>query len=154
YTPSRGMLEHLRLRNSICAVPGCTRGSSWASEADHIEEDDHGAPERGGLTEIEDLHLLCWQHHRATTAGPLDAPRLPRRPRPAGRGGHPGRPGTGRTCSSTTTPTSPAPPRPRSCWTPGPATRHGPRPGVAPSSVGRTHRPRRSEGRRRVGRGN
>src|SRR5699024_8449486 len=61
YTPSRGMLEHLRLRTSICAVPGCTRGSSWASEADHIEEYDHGAPERGGLTEIENLHLLCWQ---------------------------------------------------------------------------------------------
>ncbi|MBB5831460.1 HNH endonuclease signature motif containing protein [Brachybacterium aquaticum] len=78
YTPSRGMLEHLRLRNATCAVPGCTRPISWASEADHIEEYDHGHPERGGLTEIENLHLLCWQHHRAKTAGHLDPVRLPR----------------------------------------------------------------------------
>ena len=37
YPPTRAMLEHLRLRNATCAVPGCTRGTSWASEADHIE---------------------------------------------------------------------------------------------------------------------
>ena len=77
YTPTRAMLEHLRLRNTTCAVPGCTRGTSWASEADHIEEYDHGDPERGGLTEIENLHLLCWQHHRAKTAGLIDPTRLP-----------------------------------------------------------------------------
>lgn len=80
YPPTRAMLEHLRLRNTTCAVPGCTRGTSWASEADHIEEYDHGDPERGGLTEIENLHLLCWQHHRAKTAGLLDPIRLPTTP--------------------------------------------------------------------------
>ena len=44
--------------SSICACatpparsPGCTRPTSWASEADHIEEYDHGDPERGGLAE-------------------------------------------------------------------------------------------------------
>ena len=85
YTPTRAMLEHLRLRNTTCAVPGCTRGTSWASEADHIEEYDHGDPEHGGLTEIGNLHLLCWQHHRAKTAGLLDPTRLPCTPGLPGR---------------------------------------------------------------------
>lgn len=85
YTPTRAMLEHLRLRNTTCAVPGCTRSTSWASEADHIEEYDHGDPERGGLTEIENLHLLCWQHHRAKTRGLLDPTRLPCTPGLPGR---------------------------------------------------------------------
>ena len=85
YTPTRAMLEHLRLRNTTCAVPGCTRPISWASEADHIEEYDHGDPEHGGLTEIENLHLLCWQHHRAKTAGLIDPTRLPCTPGLPGR---------------------------------------------------------------------
>lgn len=85
YAPTRAMLEHLRLRNSTCALPGCTRPTSWASEADHIEEYQHGNPEHGGLTEIENLHLLCWQHHRAKTAGLVDPTRLPCTPGLPGR---------------------------------------------------------------------
>ena len=85
YAPSRAMLEHLRLRNSSCAVPGCARPVSWASEADHIEEYDHEHPERGGLTEIENLHLLCWQHHLLKTLGLLDPTRLPCTPGLPGR---------------------------------------------------------------------
>ncbi len=85
YTPTRAMLEHLRLRNATCAVPGCTRPSSWASECDHIEEYDHEDPHSGGLTEIENLHLLCWQHHLAKTLGHLDPVRLPRTPGLPGR---------------------------------------------------------------------
>jgi len=85
YAPTRAMLEHLRLRNTTCALPGCTRSTSWASESDHIEEYDHGDPEHGGLTEIENLHLLCWQHHRAKTAGLLDPTRLPCTPGLPGR---------------------------------------------------------------------
>lgn len=77
YHPDRSMLEHLRLRNATCAVPGCTRSTSWASEADHIEEYDHVDPTRGGLTEIENLHLLCWRHHVQKTQGLLDPDRLP-----------------------------------------------------------------------------
>ena len=77
YTPSAAMLEHLRLRNGTCAVPGCTRPTSWASEADHIEEFDHDRPEGGGRTALENLHLLCWQHHQDKTAGLLDPTRLP-----------------------------------------------------------------------------
>ena len=85
YTPTRAMLEHLRLRSSSCAVPGCTRPVSWASEADHIQEYCHEDPEHGGLTELENLHLLCWQHHRAKTAGLIDPTRLPTTPGMPGR---------------------------------------------------------------------
>src|SRR5690606_7442352 len=67
-----------------CAVPTCTRPLSWASECDHIQEYDHAHPERGGLTEIQNLHLLCWQHHQEKTAGHLDPRRLPASPRAPG----------------------------------------------------------------------
>jgi hypothetical protein len=77
YSPTPAMLQHLRLRNGTCAVPGCTRPASWASEADHIEEFDHAHPERGGRTELENIHLLCWQHHQDKTAGLLDPTRIP-----------------------------------------------------------------------------
>ncbi len=77
YTPSPAMLEHLRLRQATCAVPGCDRPASSASECDHIQEFDHRDPARGGRTEIENLHLLCWQHHAEKTAGRLDPERLP-----------------------------------------------------------------------------
>lgn len=85
YTPSPAMLEHLRLRNATCAVPGCTRPTSWASECDHIEEFDHADPAHGGHTEIENLHLLCWRHHQDKTAGLLDPTRLPTGEREPGR---------------------------------------------------------------------
>lgn len=76
-TPTPAMLEHLRLRNGQCAVPGCTRPTSWASECDHIEECLRGTPGEGGATEVENLHLLCWQHHLDKTNGLLDPTRLP-----------------------------------------------------------------------------
>lgn len=87
-TPTPAMLEHLRLRGATCAVPGCTRRTSWASEADHIEEFDRSGLGAGGLTELENLHLLCWAHHQDKTDGRLDPQRLhgPRlRPRPRSR---------------------------------------------------------------------
>ncbi|UYG16648.1 HNH endonuclease [Brachybacterium huguangmaarense] len=77
YQPTRGMLEHLRHRHGTCAVPGCARPTSQAAECDHIIEYDHTDPGRGGLTAIENLHLLCWQHHLAKTLGRLDPTRLP-----------------------------------------------------------------------------
>lgn len=77
YRPSKPMLEHLRLRHATCAVPGCTRASSWATECDHIQEYDHTNPEQGGQTEVENLHLLCWMHHRLKTTGLLDPIRHP-----------------------------------------------------------------------------
>lgn len=85
YQPTPAMLEHLRLRNATCAVPGCTRPASWASECDHIEEFDHENPAQGGRTELENLHMLCWQHHQDKTAGLLDPTRIPTGTREAGR---------------------------------------------------------------------
>ena len=74
YTATPDMLEHLRLRNPVCAVPGCSRpvgGTGHGAEMDHIIEFDHRDPERGGSTEIDNTHLLCWQHHRHKTSGHL-----------------------------------------------------------------------------------
>ena len=85
YVPTAAMLEHLRLRQGMCAVPGCTRPTSWASECDHIEECRRGTEDAGGLTEIENLHLLCWQHHLDKTNGLLDPTRLPTAPTEPGR---------------------------------------------------------------------
>ena len=72
YTARPDMLEHLRLRNPTCAVPGCTRPTSFASEMDHIQEFDHQHPASGGPTSIENTHLLCWVHHKLKTAGLID----------------------------------------------------------------------------------
>src|SRR5699024_10479457 len=85
YQPTAAMLEHLRLRHSMCAVPGCTRPTSWASECDHIVEWLRGTEGEGALIEIENLHLLCWQHHLDKTNGLLDPTRLPTTPTQPGR---------------------------------------------------------------------
>jgi hypothetical protein len=76
YRPSRAMLTHLRLRGPECSVPGCARPSCREAEADHIEEFDHDHPEKGGSTELENLHLLCWSHHQVKTARDIDPVRL------------------------------------------------------------------------------
>lgn len=77
YRPATGMLEHLRLQHPVCAVPGCTRPTLDASEADHIQEYDHADPENGGATCVENLHLLCFTHHRLKTEGLIDPVRGP-----------------------------------------------------------------------------
>ena len=71
YVPTPEMLEYLRLTFPVCAVPGCTRPTSWASQIDHIQEYHHTHPETGGTTEIPNLHPLCWRHHQMKTAGLL-----------------------------------------------------------------------------------
>lgn len=76
YSPTPAMLEFLRMKNTTCAVPGCTRLSSWASEADHIIEFDHDDPHQGGKTEVENLHLLCWRHHQIKTLRIIDPVRI------------------------------------------------------------------------------
>ena len=77
YRPTPAMREHLRLRGAQCAVPGCVRAVTWASETDHIEEFDHRFPAEGGRTEIENLHHLCPAHHAMKTAGRIDPVRRP-----------------------------------------------------------------------------
>lgn len=87
YTPTPSMLEHLRLRNAVCAVPGCARGVRHGAEADHIEEFDPADPASGGRTEVENLHLLCRRHHQMKTARALDPRRMvPDDPRGSPRG--------------------------------------------------------------------
>ncbi|WP_010535008.1 HNH endonuclease signature motif containing protein [Brachybacterium squillarum] len=77
YRPTPAMLEHLRLRDAVCAVPECGRPVRHGTEADHIEEFDHRDPDRGGRTEVENLHLLCRRHHQRKTEGALDPRRVP-----------------------------------------------------------------------------
>jgi hypothetical protein len=76
YSPSAPMVEHLRQRNPFCAVPGCGNTTAVASEVDHIIEYDHAHPEKGGQTEIGNLHILCWRHHQLKTMGLLDPIRI------------------------------------------------------------------------------
>ncbi|MFC0672497.1 HNH endonuclease signature motif containing protein [Brachybacterium hainanense] len=71
YRPTAAMQEHLRLRHPRCAVPGCERCSSFASQCDHIEEFLDGGP-----TDIENLHWLCEHHHQQKTEGLLDPTRV------------------------------------------------------------------------------
>ncbi|WP_422117605.1 HNH endonuclease [Brachybacterium sp. UNK5269] len=77
YRPTAAMVEHLRLLNPRCAVPGCTKTTADDAENDHIEEFDHECPARGGPTEIENLHRLDWHHHDLKTARRLDPHRHP-----------------------------------------------------------------------------
>lgn len=89
YSPDHPTLEHLRLRNPTCALPGCVRPTSTCSEADHIIEFDHEHPEQGGPTSIENLHLLCWRHHQMKTMGLLDPVREDLDPPPSPDGASP-----------------------------------------------------------------
>lgn len=77
YRPPAAMLEHLRMENPVCAVPGCTRASTSRAEADHIQEYDHTDPANGGPTCVSNLHLLCFTHHRLKTLGMIDPVRGP-----------------------------------------------------------------------------
>ncbi|GAA1315008.1 DUF222 domain-containing protein [Brachybacterium tyrofermentans] len=75
YRPTAEMVEHLRLRDPVCAVPSCTRSTSSDAENDHIEEFDHVHPERGGPTSIANLHRLHWGHHDDKTRRRIDPER-------------------------------------------------------------------------------
>lgn len=77
YRPSAAMIEHLRLIDPVCAVPGCDRTVLHVGEWDHIEEFDHLDPAAGGPTSPENLHGLCRSHHRMKTDGALDPQRSP-----------------------------------------------------------------------------
>lgn len=77
YRPSPEMVEHLRLQNPRCAVPGCPRPTTDDAENDHIEEFDHVHPSRGGPTSLDNLHRLHWGHHDLKTARRIDPTREP-----------------------------------------------------------------------------
>ncbi|MGP9538560.1 HNH endonuclease [Brachybacterium sp. AOP43-C2-M15] len=77
YRPTPEMVEHLRLQDPRCAVPGCSRSTTDDAENDHIEEFDHVHPARGGPTSIDNLHRLHWGHHDLKTARRVDPVREP-----------------------------------------------------------------------------
>jgi 5-methylcytosine-specific restriction endonuclease McrA len=57
-TISAALWKALVVRDQHCQHPGCDRIPSYC-QAHHVE---HWA--RGGRTRLENLQLLCWQHHR------------------------------------------------------------------------------------------
>ena len=77
YRPTAAMIEHLRLLNLRCAVPGCPKTTTDDAENDHIEEFDHEHPARGGPTSVENLHRMHWHHHDLKTARHIDPQRHP-----------------------------------------------------------------------------
>ena len=53
----------LTVRDGGCVFPGCDRPQSWC-EAHHLRHWLHGGP-----TDLDNLALLCWTHHRAVHEG-------------------------------------------------------------------------------------
>jgi hypothetical protein len=61
----------LVVRDGGCAFPGCDRPQSWC-EAHHLRHWAHGGP-----TDLANLTLLCWAHHRAVHEGGWQLQRAP-----------------------------------------------------------------------------
>jgi hypothetical protein len=57
-TVSNALWTALIVRDGHCTEPGCTLGPAHC-EAHHIWHWEHGGP-----TDLENLVLLCWYHHR------------------------------------------------------------------------------------------
>src|SRR5579862_4208068 len=55
---SDALWRALVVRDRHCQWPDCERPAGWC-EAHHIQYWEHGGP-----TDLENLKLLCWQHHR------------------------------------------------------------------------------------------
>jgi 5-methylcytosine-specific restriction endonuclease McrA len=63
----------LVVRDRGCTYPGCDRGPQW-TDAHHVR---HWAD--GGSTSLDNLVLLCRQHHRAVHEGHAAVPHAPPR---------------------------------------------------------------------------
>ena len=61
----------LVVRDGGCAFPGCDRPQGWC-EAHHLRHWAHGGP-----TDLANLALLCWAHHRAVHEGGWQLQREP-----------------------------------------------------------------------------
>jgi Domain of unknown function (DUF222)/HNH endonuclease len=62
-TVSPAQRNALIVRDGGCAFPGCQRPQGWC-EAHHLRHWAHGGP-----TDLANLALLCWTHHRAVHEG-------------------------------------------------------------------------------------
>jgi 5-methylcytosine-specific restriction protein A len=58
-TISSALWKALVVRDRHCRAPGCDRPPGWC-EGHHIWPWEHGGP-----TDLDNLQLLCWHHHRA-----------------------------------------------------------------------------------------
>lgn len=63
YAPTAAMRRFLTLRDATCRFPGCDKPAA-ATEADHTTE-----WQDGGTTEVNNLALLCPEHHRLKSLG-------------------------------------------------------------------------------------
>jgi Domain of unknown function (DUF222)/HNH endonuclease len=70
-TVSPAQRNALIVRDGGCAFPGCDRPQSWC-EAHHLRHWAHGGP-----TDLGNLVLLCWAHHRAVHEGGWRLQRAP-----------------------------------------------------------------------------
>jgi hypothetical protein len=91
-TVTAGQLVALRVRDGGCVYPGCARTAAFC-DAHHVI---HWA--QGGVTDLDNLVLLCRHHHRTLHAGqwrldPLDTGPPPGLEVAGGPGGAEGRPG-------------------------------------------------------------
>ena len=57
-TVTNAQWNALIARDHHCTQPGCTLGPAYC-EAHHIQHWEHGGP-----TNLHNLKLLCWHHHR------------------------------------------------------------------------------------------
>lgn len=63
YQPPAALAEHVRHRDRTCVIPACSVPAR-SCDLDHV------TPwEAGGRTAVDNLQLLCPDHHRAKTAG-------------------------------------------------------------------------------------
>ncbi len=70
-TVSPGQHKTLRVRDNGCVFPGCNRPHSWC-QAHHVI---HWS--QGGLTNSDNLVMLCNKHHTSLHAGGWDISRIP-----------------------------------------------------------------------------
>ncbi|SIR63922.1 DUF222 domain-containing protein [Williamsia sterculiae] len=66
YRPSAALARFLWMRDQYCVWPRCNQ-ATIRCDADHVEEYDHGSPDRGGQTTPDDMNSKCRFHHGVKT---------------------------------------------------------------------------------------
>jgi hypothetical protein len=66
YRPTASVDRLVRLRDQVCAFPGCAMPARRC-DIDHVESFDHDRPDAGGATIPANLQALCRRHHRLKT---------------------------------------------------------------------------------------
>ncbi|HEX2291474.1 MAG TPA: DUF222 domain-containing protein, partial [Pseudonocardiaceae bacterium] len=66
YQPTAAVERYVRARDLTCRFPGCDRPAERC-DLDHTIPFNHGDPNAGGFTTVNNLKCLCRQHHRLKT---------------------------------------------------------------------------------------